>query len=334
MGSLIIGIYNGNPNWAPLSINFSVDPLEVSDAQKESMEGKLGFLHLTGEEKLFAIDGQHRVAGIKKALSDRSVGDSLANDEVSVIFVSHDETSLEGKKRTRRLFTTVNKKAKRVSKAAEIALDEDNGFAIVTRNMINDHWLFEDRRRHISYASTAAISQNDETSITSVIGLYEIIKELYGGPNKKKFESTRPDDQSIIEFQGFVSDYLNILIENCEQLNTALLQGNMSVKHYREDQNHLLFRPVGQRVFARTTRLLVDRNQNLKESILSMLCAEMDISSRQWHNILWNPISETIIAKNTSLAETQLLRLIGEEARSNYYSLKLDERLLARDTAV
>ena len=67
LGSLIIGIYDGNPNWAPLSVNFSHDFLNLNDSQKEKIEGKLGLLHLSGSEKLFAIDGQHRVSGIKKA---------------------------------------------------------------------------------------------------------------------------------------------------------------------------------------------------------------------------------------------------------------------------
>src|SRR5690606_32263313 len=59
LGSLIIGIYDGDPNWAPLNIKFNTDHLEVTEDQKEQIEGKLGLLHLTGKEKLFAIDGQH-----------------------------------------------------------------------------------------------------------------------------------------------------------------------------------------------------------------------------------------------------------------------------------
>ena len=33
-------------------------------------QARIGFLELQGTERLFALDGQHRVAGIKKALED------------------------------------------------------------------------------------------------------------------------------------------------------------------------------------------------------------------------------------------------------------------------
>ena len=143
LGSLIIGIYDGNPDWAPLNVNFSHDFLDLSDSEKEKIEGKLGLLHLSGSEKLFAIDGQHRVAGIKKAFQYIDFDPKMKDESISAIFVAHDASSEETKQRTRRLFTTVNKKAKRVSKSAIIALDEDNGFAVITRSLIDEHWLFE-----------------------------------------------------------------------------------------------------------------------------------------------------------------------------------------------
>ena len=50
-------------------------------------------------------------------------------DEVSVIFVAHEATS-QGLERTRRLFTTLNKTDRPVSKGDIIALDEDDVVAI------------------------------------------------------------------------------------------------------------------------------------------------------------------------------------------------------------
>ena len=68
LGSLIIGVYDGHPEWSPLNVNFSHDHIGVTEEQQNALAGKLGFLSLDGHEKLFAIDGQHRVTGIKKAL--------------------------------------------------------------------------------------------------------------------------------------------------------------------------------------------------------------------------------------------------------------------------
>ena len=63
-----------------------------------------GILILNGEEKLFAIDGQHRTKAIKDALKEKP---SIKEEEVAVIFIAHSESD-EGLIRTRRLFSTLN----------------------------------------------------------------------------------------------------------------------------------------------------------------------------------------------------------------------------------
>jgi len=48
----------------------------------EGARDVLGFLCLSGSERVFAIDGQHRLAGIKKAIEE---GVELAGEQVPVI---------------------------------------------------------------------------------------------------------------------------------------------------------------------------------------------------------------------------------------------------------
>ncbi|MFQ2498921.1 DNA sulfur modification protein DndB [Aeromonas caviae] len=330
LGSLIIGVYNGNPNWAPLSIKFNYDPLEIDELQREKIDGKLGLLVLTGDEKLFAIDGQHRVAGIKKAVAQSQPSDDIYSDEVSVIFVSHDNTSSDGKMRTRRLFTTLNKKAKPISKSATIALDEDNGFAIVTRALINTHWLFEDDRKHISYSSTGAIPAGDEFTITSVVGLYEIVKDIYYKKDKKVFESTRPSDEEISTHLEFTTKYLNFLLSKCPEYNKVFNMKERSANYYRSVENHVLFRPIGQRAFARAVGLLVQRGKGLEESISALLSVDLVLTSYNWRNILWDPVSATMITKNLTLAETQFLTLSHNKARTPRNQQNLQQLLDSR----
>lgn len=331
LGALIIGVYDGHPNWAPLNIKFINDDLKISNEQQEKIEGKLGLLHLSGEEKLFAIDGQHRVAGIKKALEDEGIHPNIVSDEVSAIFVAHDESSPTGKQRTRRLFTTVNKKARRISKAATIALDEDNGFAIVTRRLIDCHWLFEDERKHISYSSTGSITASDKTTITSVVGLYEIVKDLYESDGKKKFESERPLEASLEQHLNLCESFFNFLLERCHEYKSVFVDLNSKASDYRVDENnHLLFRPVGQRAFSKATQLLLKRGTGLREAIDILLSANLLINTDDWHNILWDPVDNTMITNKLVLAETQLLVLAGCEARNTQSQKKLLELIDAR----
>lgn len=136
--SLIVGVYGGSPNWCELAIG--TNRLFDSESLPLYLEGALGILQLDGRETLFAIDGQHRVEGIKKALEEDK---DLKTDEVSVIFVAH-RTEDEGMERTRRLFTTLNRHAKPVQKSEIIALDEDDTIAIITRGLVEKYPLFSD----------------------------------------------------------------------------------------------------------------------------------------------------------------------------------------------
>lgn len=328
LGSLIVGVYGGAPDWTPLDVKIPSDS-GVSDAQREGIEGRLGLLRLNGEERLFAIDGQHRVAGIKKALAGVDDGDPLPSDCVSAIFVAHNASSATGKERTRRLFTTVNKRAKVIAKAANIALDEDNGFAIVTRRLIDSHWLFEDERKHILYGSGGAIPSGDETSMTSVVGLFEIVKDLYG--DRKSFDQGRPSEASLETHFALCSGFLDAIIEEIPELNRVLVDGNGKPGDYRTaEKNHLLFRPAGQKVFARAAQLLVSRGIAVRGAVNALAKAELWLQSFCWHHILWEPVTKTMITGKSVLAEAQLLNLAGQQLRNKASGIRLAALLASK----
>ena len=88
--SLVIATYGGSPNWHALrDVHINTEGHELSQLTQEIVES-VGFLTLRGDEKLFALDGQHRLAGIKKAVKDGFGRED--SDEVSVIFVAHKDT--------------------------------------------------------------------------------------------------------------------------------------------------------------------------------------------------------------------------------------------------
>ena len=134
--ALIVGVYGGSPNWYELAI--APNPRFDAPILPQELDGVLGILRLDGTQTFFAIDGQHRVEGIKQALKK---DERLKTDEVSVIFVAH-QTEADGMERTRRLFTTLNRYAKPVRKSEIIALDEDDIIAIITRELVEKYPLF------------------------------------------------------------------------------------------------------------------------------------------------------------------------------------------------
>ena len=101
--SMVVAVYGGSPTWHGFS-NFRPQSEDISlqDVPEEA-EDSVGFLSFSGTEKMFALDGQHRLAGIRNALSR---DESLKSENVSLLVVAHHNTKA-GLERTRRLFTDV-----------------------------------------------------------------------------------------------------------------------------------------------------------------------------------------------------------------------------------
>jgi DNA sulfur modification protein DndB len=84
--SLVLATYGGNPDWLEVGdFHSNTDPKILSEIEEFALDA-MGFLRLTGSEKIFAIDGQHRLAGIKRAINEEL---PLNDDEVPVILVGH-----------------------------------------------------------------------------------------------------------------------------------------------------------------------------------------------------------------------------------------------------
>lgn len=92
--ALVLAVYDGDPTWNELEFEFN-------DIRYHSM----GFLHLNGKERIFPVDGQHRVEGIKGALKENP---NLKDETITVIFIGHHDDP-EGKEKTRRIFSTDRK---------------------------------------------------------------------------------------------------------------------------------------------------------------------------------------------------------------------------------
>ena len=115
--ALVLAVYDGAPELYELDV-------EVQEYSTYSV----GVLEFSGDETIFPVDGQHRSEGIKAAVA---ADDSLLTEKVPVILIGH-ENSPAGKKRTRRLFSTLNQRARRVNENELIALDEDNVISIAS----------------------------------------------------------------------------------------------------------------------------------------------------------------------------------------------------------
>ena len=307
--ALIVGVYGGSPDWYELDVR--TNHLFDAEALPQELDGVLGFLRLDGTEILFAIDGQHRVEGIKQALQQNA---ELKQEEVSVIFVAHRNDPV-GMERTRRLFTTLNRYAKPVSKSEIVALDEDDILAITTRELVEKHPLFQEK---ISLSKTKAVAVRDNRSFTTIITLYDVLEILFRikGRGWTDFKRHRPDDEKISEFYAKSASFWDTMIEYFPPLGEVQVSqpGEDIAGRYRHREGgHLLFRPVGLLIIAHVVRQAKDSGLSEREAIKRISEISMELTDDPWVGLLWDNTNHRMISETTrqKVAKYLLFYMIG-----------------------
>ncbi|TLD41182.1 MAG: DndB-like protein [Candidatus Jettenia ecosi] len=309
--SLVLAVYDEYPEWREIEFTYK---------DKESYQ--MGLLEFPGKHKIFPVDGQHRVEGIKEALK---VKPELKDQSIAAIFIGH-KNDKQGKQRTRRLFTTLNRYAKPVRDDDIIALDEDDTVAIVTRNLLEEYDLFTGKR--VVYAKQKAISQNDKEAITSIITLYQANRELFKvfyenkynkKPTKKRLEEFlkfRRSNEILSSFQKFSISYWDAFKRKLSFINDYLLKQENPAADYRNNETggNLIFRPIGFLPFVKACLEIHKRNstsfRNLFEKFNNI---NFNLDSKPWHYVLWNPIEKKMIMGSDSVTQLLLIYLYDKK---------------------
>lgn len=317
--SIVAGIYRGEPDWYPIQVgkNLALPMLGLP----EGSQNAFGFLLLSGDEEIFALDGQHRVEGIRLALAKKPL---LAKDQQSVIFVAHQETE-KGRERTRRLFSTLNKYARPVSKGELVALSEDDTFAIVVRKIIDEYQYLN--IGFVPLTKTANIPSNDSKCITTVLGLYDLIQRISlkpGSRDKRKLEVGPADKRRVQELYDLTCHFWDLLrksVKEIKEVSDSHPNEQLAAKYRREDGGHLLFRPVGMKAFAQATRTLVDRGMTFPKAVALLSRTSLDLNSCPWSGVLWNSVGKRMINKNSRLAHNLFLYMGRQPCEPDSYNL-------------
>ena len=139
--------------------------------------GSIGLINISNQT-IFALDGQHRIMGIKGVQelisgqifyltkNKKQKGDPISksdffkmikaeetdlrkilNETMSIEFIPaviKGETRDEARARLRSYFVSINKNAKKISKGEGDLLDEDDGYKVVAKELALEHPLFKD----------------------------------------------------------------------------------------------------------------------------------------------------------------------------------------------
>lgn len=304
--SLVVAVYDGNPNWHEIG-GITPNNQEASLIDFHEYAGNcLGFLSITRDEKFFALDGQHRLAGIKAALL---MDEKIADELISVIIVAHSNTP-EGKVRSRRLFTTLNKKAKLVSKDTIIALDEDDIAACITRRLIESDSFKYFNEDNVSFSSGPV---RDKTSITSIVNIYDNTQKLVAYKLGVKIsELDRHPYRNNIDIYDFVADFYSFTFNYCPEL-TEVVKNKKLAGSFRDSETggHVLFRPIGWDIYTDVVlNALLYMEGELVDIVKRISIKDMNMSGPVFSNKLWSIRQKKILkisAKNIKAIQKHLL---------------------------
>lgn len=315
--SLIVAVHEGDPSWYDITRIESNSQFDAEDIPEDVVAG-IGILSLNGEEKLFVLDGQHRLIGIKEAVKESP---QLGEDELAIIFIAH-RTSPEGMKRSRRLFTTLNKYAVQVSKGETIALDEDDTMAIIVRRLVTENPMFNNDR--ILNNATNNIPSSNFTCLTTIGNLYDLLEILFAKiyiiskqkkPKDIKDELTkiRLNDDILNKHYANACNYFERLAAGFSPLTEFFDATDYPtiVRRYRHlDGGSILFRPVGLVIIAEIVSMLV-RNNSLDECFTLVAKLPTDLTAKPYNGVIWHPTQKKLQIREKTLVRNVLLFMLN-----------------------
>ena len=293
--ALILAIYDGDPQW--LEVEFDGEDFT-----------NVGFLKFSGEETIFPVDGQHRVAGIKAALEE---DEELISETIPVVFIAHSQSET-GRTRTRKLFSTLNRRAKPVGQNENIALDEDDVCSILTRKLLTEYELFSGD--NVVNAKGKQISSSNEKAFTSLIALYQSVciivqKEL--GLTDKKFKAYqlyRPSEETILRLSDKVHNVFDSFVNNTGVIQKYLgeTSQNKAAAFRNKDGGNILFRPIilTNYIYVAIT-ISTNENISIENAFVRLNRIPQNLNEKPWKGLLWD--GEKIINRLSHTTIRQLL---------------------------
>ena len=312
--SLVIATYGGQPNWRALTdIRGRATKADLKNLSDETVES-VGFLVLSGGEKLFAIDGRHQLAGLKRAVKERLVKDSY--DTLSVIFVAHQATA-KGIERTRRLFATLNKAERPVSKGDIVAFDEDDVMAICVRRLIEKTEFFAGKR--VAFVASNNMPTSNSTSLTTIASLYDLLTTVFTKTrfdlkrSKAKLQRARPADKTLEAYFKYAKEFFKLLEKHFSELGEFFASRDTKevVTEYRgRHGGGALFRPIGLDVFVQVIAEL-NNDHTLAEAVKLAARLPRTLSEPPFAELMWNTGTNTIVSGNRVTLREVLLYMLG-----------------------
>ena len=258
--------------------------------------------------------------------------------------LKHEDTQ-EGLQRTRRLFSTLNRRAKPTSSGTNIAIDEDDSIAIVTRRLVKENDILKTLVSSKLGSSSIAPTKSDDPYITKLSAFYEtneiLIRAYNGGTEiNKSFKQFRRSDEELDAYYSFLERIWMQMLEKCPGFD-SILNGNKKPGDLRrrlgtDGQPELddtgkpiavgsvFARPIGQHIIAEVLKSVSIQGKSIEDAIDTIMASiSMDIDQAPWAGVIWTPTRQRILSNKSS--ERSLIASMISHALGLKISLKIRE---------
>lgn len=323
-GSLIVAAFNFDDTveFTPLNDISAVSVSKLRPDEKEA-GSKIGMLTLHGGVMMAPLDGQHRLKALEFAMLGKdqagrdipgiSVDPDLANEDISVILLPYQPES------ARRIFTSVNRYARRPTASETYVTDDDDLFAVLARRVTNEVI----GGRLVKYTQPTLRPKDGEfTTLSIVHACCKAIVEHSFSP-KMVDEAKRQDfSTEIAKACGqAVLNVWNRLLAEIEVFRDAT--GDRSeqgdARRIEIRRNNLLGKPVPQECLVSAFLALTEGTTKMpwKDACENLNALPWEMTEQNvggvWQRVLWSGGTDgKIITKNRLISSRIVTYMAGE----------------------
>ena len=324
----------------------------VTPSDRAGIKHVLGEAALDGQHRLMGVQGlmellragelprynkYHELVGNKITIADLGTSEaylaSLPQETIGIEFISavvKGETQLEARRRIRSIFVHVNLMAIALSKGQLAQLDENDGFAIVARNIAVNHPLLKDipgRKPRVNWDSATVATKT--TVLTTLQALQDMAAKYlqYQYPHwkpkaQKGLVPLRPESA---ELEAGIAAFSRLFDRISQFISYGRLQAEdtPTLRRFSFEpgggEGHILFRPVGQVAFAQGVGMAVFKKQMAETEVFRKLdrydadggFSHINLPQSLWYGILYDPNKKRILVSGRDLAAKLIVYLLG-----------------------
>lgn len=306
-------------------------------AAYRSSSENIGYLTIDKGE-LIALDGQHRLLAFREVIQGgTNLGpfwSQVGDDEVCVLLIE-----AESPQKTRRIFNKVNRHAKPTGRSDNIITSEDDGYALVTRRLLDTdldapfatRMVNDQQYEPVNWTSNTL--QQKSWKLTTISALYESVQDIltyegYRGFSEKE-SPVAPDEETLsTAYEKAAAWWEDVL--SMDAYRAALRDPSTipSARFDSDDTHTLLMRPVGQIALVRgLVSALTESNGDLKRAEAVRRVNQLDFScppASMWRDTIVRADGRMVARKE---AYDLAARLIAYMIAADYMPEEFKQRL-------